>query len=157
MLTHIDEKGRARMVDVTNKNITSRRASAVAFVSMSKETLKKISSGNIAKGDVIQVARIAGIQAAKKTPELIPLCHPLSVGSINIDFKTDMKKSVIRIEAEVTGMDRTGLEMEALTAAAVASLTIYDMCKAVQKDITIGPVYLDEKSGGKSGDYKRKS
>lgn len=154
-LTHIDEHGRASMVDVSEKERTTRRALARGVVSLSNETLLKILAGGIPKGDVFQVARIAGVMAAKKTPELIPLCHPLSITDIRIEFFPDTDNSTITIETEVRAVDRTGVEMEALTATAAAALTIYDMCKAVQRDIVIGPFYLLEKEGGKSGEWKR--
>lgn len=156
-LSHVDKKGRASMVDVSEKEPTDRRAVATGMVTLSPETLGKILDGDIPKGDVLQVARIAGVQAAKKTSELIPLCHPLAITKIKIDFAPDRKRNIITITAEVKARDRTGVEMEALTAAAVAALTIYDMCKAVQRDIIIGPFSLLEKEGGKSGRYVRKT
>jgi cyclic pyranopterin monophosphate synthase len=154
-LSHVDEKGRARMVDVSEKERTERRAVAAGIVTLKPETLAKILDGDLPKGDALQVARIAGIQAAKKTSELIPLCHPLAISGVKIDFKADRENNTIEITAEVRARDRTGVEMEALTAAAAAALTIYDMCKAVQRDISIGPFRLLEKEGGKSGRYKR--
>ncbi|MFA6449370.1 MAG: cyclic pyranopterin monophosphate synthase MoaC [bacterium] len=156
-LSHIDDKGRASMVDVSDKNTTERRASAQGSVSLRPDVLDKILDGDIPKGDVFQVARIAAIQAAKKTSELIPLCHPLKITNVKIDFKADRGASEIVITAVVKALDRTGVEMEALTAAAVAALTIYDMCKAVQRDIVVGPFFLLEKEGGKSGHYKKDS
>jgi cyclic pyranopterin monophosphate synthase len=154
-LSHIDDKGRASMVDVSSKDNTERRAAARGRVSLRPDVLDKILDGLIPKGDVLQVARIAGIQAAKKTSELIPLCHPLKITNIKIDFQADRGANEIIIIAVVKALDRTGVEMEALTAAAVAALTIYDMCKAVQRDISVGPFFLLEKEGGKSGHYKR--
>ncbi len=154
-LSHIDEKGRASMVDVSAKERTARRAVVSGEVLLRPDVLAMIIEGNMPKGDVFQVARIAGIQAAKKTADLIPLCHPLSVTNITIEFSPVEDSGLIRITAEVRAMDRTGVEMEALTAASVAALTIYDMCKAVQRDIRVGPFVLEEKEGGKSGHYKR--
>ncbi len=145
------------MVDVSEKERTARRAVAQGRVALRPDVLDKILDGDIPKGDVLQVARIAGIQAAKKTSELIPLCHPLDITNIKIGFKAARGASEIVITAEVKALDRTGVEMEALTAATVAALTIYDMCKAVQRDIALGPFVLLEKEGGKSGRYKRKN
>ena len=156
-LSHVDDKGRASMVDVSGKDRTERRAAARGRVSLRPDVLDKILQGNIPKGDVLQVARVAGIQAAKKTSDLIPLCHPLAITGINIDFQAEPGGDSLTITAEVKALDRTGVEMEALTAAATAALTIYDMCKAAQRDITIGPFELLEKEGGKSGLYKRDS
>jgi cyclic pyranopterin phosphate synthase len=156
-LSHVDEKGRARMVDVSDKDRTARRAVARGRVSLGPELLRKIIGGGGPKGDVIQVARIAAIQAAKKTSDLIPLCHPLQITNVKIDFDPDPATGEITITAEVKALDRTGVEMEALTAAAAAALTIYDMCKALRKDIVIGPFSLLEKEGGKSGKYKKES
>lgn len=154
-LSHVDEQGRAAMVDVSEKGRTARRAVVTGEVRLRPDVLAMIAAGDMPKGDVFQVARIAGIQAAKKTPDLIPLCHPLSLTDIRIDFAPDEKSGVVAITAEVRAMDRTGVEMEALTAASVAALTVYDMCKAVQRDIVVGPFVLDEKEGGRSGHYKR--
>lgn len=156
-LTHTDKKGRASMVDVSDKERTARRAVAQGRVSLRPDVLDKILDGDIPKGDVLQVARIAAIQAAKKTADIIPPCHPLNITNIKIDFKTGRGASEIIITAEVKALDRTGVEMEALTAAAAAALTIYDMCKAVQRDIALGPFVLLEKEGGKSGRYKLKN
>ena len=155
-LSHIDEEGKAVMVDVSKKKETRREAVASATVKMKPETLKLIMDKEVPKGDVFSAARIAGIMAAKKTPTLIPLCHPLNIEAVEVDFKTDEKKSEVRIltKAKITG--RTGVEMESLTAAAVAALTIYDMCKAVDKGIIITDIMLLQKKGGKSGRYKRK-
>jgi cyclic pyranopterin phosphate synthase len=155
-LTHLDEKGQARMVDVTEKNVTSRSATARARVKMRPETLSAILSGGIPKGDVFSAARIAGIMAAKRTHELIPLCHPLAITAVTLDFTSDQPQSQINIEATVKVDGRTGVEMEALTAAAIAALTIYDMCKAIDREMTIDHINLVEKSGGKSGHFKRR-
>ena len=155
-LSHLDEKGRASMVDVSEKDRTARRAVARGEILLRPDVIDKILDGSIPKGDVFQVARIAGVQAAKKTSDLIPLCHPLSITDVQVRFTADRDAGRITVETEVRAMDRTGVEMEALTAASVAALTVYDMCKAVQKDITIGPFILEEKEGGRSGHYKRK-
>lgn len=152
-LSHVDEKGRASMVDVSAKDRTSRRAVAGGRVRLRPDVMDMVIEGTVPKGDVLQVARIAGIQAAKKTSELIPLCHPISLTDVKIFFEADRENSVIEIKAEARAMDRTGVEMEAITAATVAGLTIYDMCKAAQRDIEIGPFVLLEKEGGKSGHY----
>ena len=156
-LTHFDEKGKARMVDLTRKAVTSREALASGSISMKSDTLKLIKQGRVEKGDVLGVARIAGIMAAKKTPELIPMCHPLNIASVSIDFTIDTAKNKINIKTTVKVTGQTGIEMEALTAASVAALTIYDMCKAVDKEMVIGEIMLLKKSGGKSGTFKRKS
>jgi cyclic pyranopterin monophosphate synthase len=153
-LTHIDKEGRARMVDVTEKNETVRVARAEAFVEMSAETVKLLREGAMPKGDPLEVARIAGIQAGKKTSELIPLCHPLPL--THLDISIQVIDSGARIETTARTKAETGVEMEAMTAASVAALTLYDMCKAVEKGISIGPVRLLEKSGGKSGHWVRK-
>jgi len=152
-LTHFDEKGASRMVDVGGKRATRRVARAGAVAHMKPETLRLITNKKIQKGDVFEVARIAGIMAAKRTHELIPLCHPLPIENVQVDFKVTDDSVEIVAEARVTA--KTGVEMEALTAAAVAALTIYDMCKAADKDIIISDIRLLEKSGGKSGKYKR--
>ncbi|HYF78012.1 MAG TPA: cyclic pyranopterin monophosphate synthase MoaC [Symbiobacteriaceae bacterium] len=154
-LTHIDEHGRARMVDVGAKADTERVAIARCEVQMKPETLALIQSGGVAKGDVIGVARVAGILAAKKTGELIPLCHPLPVTSASVDFAFDEGGSRVLIEGRVATVGKTGVEMEALTACSVAALTIYDMAKAVDKGMVIGQVRLVKKTGGKSGIYQR--
>ena len=151
MLTHLDSQGRANMVDVTDKQVTFREATAEARVRMRPETLDLIQSGGHPKGDVFAVARIAGIQAAKKTADLIPLCHPLPIASVSVDF--DYVEAGVRVETRVRTTGKTGVEMEALTAASVALLTIYDMAKALDKAMVIGPVRLLAKSGGKSGDW----
>ena len=156
VLTHFNEDGRARMVDVSEKAETLRTATAHAKVSVNAETFKLIMDGRIKKGDVLGVAQVAGIMAAKKNSELIPMCHPLRITGVDIDFSTDEKTNTIEIEATVRCLGETGVEMEALTAASVAALTIYDMCKAAQKDIEIGEIWLLTKTGGKSGDYERR-
>src|SRR5215813_919031 len=154
-LTHINEQGRARMVDTSQKQITARRAIASARVILSPETLKAIRDLKTPKGDPLETARIAGIMAAKRTAELIPLCHPLPL--THIDVRADLTDSTVQIQAEVSTNAQTGVEMEALTAASVAALTVYDMCKALDKSITITDVRLELKSGGKSGDYRREA
>ena len=153
MLTHLDSQGRANMVDVTDKAVTSREAVAQAVVRMRPETLDMIISGGHPKGDVFAVARIAGIQAAKKTSDLIPLCHPLMLTSVKVELSAQGSDAVL-IVARCKLSGQTGVEMEALTAASVAALTIYDMCKAVDRGMTIESVRLLEKLGGKSGHYK---
>jgi cyclic pyranopterin phosphate synthase len=152
-LTHVDSEGRARMVDVSEKPFTVRVARAEAFVSMSPETVKLLRERGLPKGDALEVARIAGVQAGKKTSELIPLCHPLAL--THLDISIEIVDAGARVETSAKTNAGTGVEMEALTAASVAALTLYDMCKAVEKGITIGPVRLLEKSGGKSGHWKR--
>ncbi len=153
-LTHFDDSGASRMVDVGEKPITRRVAVAEAIVSMQPETLELIQSGSVGKGDVFEVARLAGILASKRTSELIPLCHLLPLDSAQVDFSCPDQQSV-RIEARVANQGRTGVEMEALLAASVAALTIYDMCKAVDRGMEIGCLRLLEKSGGQSGHYLR--
>ena len=154
--THFDSNGKAIMVDVALKQKTIRTAKASCTVSMNKETFLLVKDGNTAKGDVFCIARIAGILAAKKTHELIPLCHPISISSIKINFELDENKYLIKIISDCKLNDKTGLEMEALTSVSIAALTIYDMCKAVDKNIMISDIKLLEKSGGKSGKFKRK-
>ena len=154
-LSHIDDKGAARMVDVGGKADTERQASAEGCVIMSPETLALILSGNAKKGDVLAVARIAGIMAAKKTHELIPLCHPLMINKVSVDIKPDSGLPGLRVHATVRVTGKTGVEMEALTAVSAACLTIYDMAKAADRAMTISDVRLTEKSGGKSGIYRR--
>ena len=156
-LTHINADGEAHMVDVSGKEETRREARAEAFVSMSDATLAMIVDGRHHKGDVFAVARIAGIQAAKRTWDLIPLCHPLALSNVEVHLEAQIPHRRVRIEARCRLTGKTGVEMEALTAASVAALTVYDMCKAVQKDMVIGPVRLLAKSGGKSGDFKAES
>jgi cyclic pyranopterin phosphate synthase len=152
-LTHIDPLGRARMVDVTPKEATHRRALARCKVMMKPETTSMVASNSLTKGDVLAVARVAGIQAAKQTPNLIPLCHPLLVGSIFVNFT--IGDDSVEVEAQVETIDRTGVEMEAMTACAVAALTIYDMCKSVDRSIMITDLVLWEKTGGRHGIYRR--
>jgi len=154
-LTHLDEAGRARMVDVGAKAATERRAVARAVVRVSVETARAVAAGDAPKGDVLGVARIAGIQAAKRTSELIPLCHPLALSFVGVSGEVDVQAGEITLVAEARTTGPTGVEMEALTAAAVAALTVYDMTKALDKGIEIQDLYLVEKTGGKSGDYKR--
>lgn len=152
-LTHVDKEGRARMVDVTAKTETVRVARAEAFVEMTAATVKILRDKALPKGDALEVARIAGIQAGKKTSDLIPLCHPLAL--THLDVSIEIIDSGARIEAISRTKAETGVEMEAMTAASVAALTLYDMCKAVEKGISIGPVRLLEKTGGKSGRWVR--
>lgn len=154
-LTHVDPMGRARMVDVSPKEPTHRRAVARCVVRMLPETVNKIAANSMAKGDVLAVARVAGIQAAKQTSALIPLCHPLMISAVAVHF--GMGDDRIEVEAEVDCFERTGVEMEAMTACAVAALTIYDMCKAVDRAIVIEGLALWEKTGGKSGTFRREA
>jgi cyclic pyranopterin monophosphate synthase len=153
-LTHFDSSGASRMVSVGKKEITERMARAQAFVSMEPATLKLIQDRQLAKGDVLEVARLAGIMATKQTQNLIPLCHSLGLDSASIDYEfVDDRR--VRIEARVSNHGRTGVEMEAMTAVSIAALTIYDMCKAVDRWMSVGPMELLEKSGGKSGHLER--
>lgn len=151
--THLDPLGRARMVDVTPKEPSHRRAIARGRVHMTPETASAVTQGAIKKGDVLAVARVAGIQAAKRASDLIPLCHPLMVGAVTVNF--EINHDSIEVEAAVDTFDRTGVEMEALTACSVAALTIYDMCKSMDKSMVIDDIALWEKTGGKSGTYRR--
>ena len=151
--THLDDQGRARMVDVGDKASSRRKAIARAEIHMSPETIQALTQGGIPKGDVLAVARVAGIQAAKKTAELIPLCHPLPLTSVTVEF--EIKEDRVEIESKAETFGQTGVEMEALTACPVAALTIYDMCKALDRMMVIESVALWEKEGGKSGDWKR--
>lgn len=159
-LTHFNEEGRARMVDVSQKAETSRTARARADVYMAHDTIEKIKSGQIGKGDVLAVAQVAGIMAAKKNSELIPMCHTLMLNSVNISFeikdsdKDDSHSAVLSIKSEVRCHGQTGVEMEALTAVSVAALTVYDMCKAIQRDMMISNIHLTYKDGGKSGVFE---
>ena len=153
--THIDKEGRVRMVDVSDKKPTLRVAIAQGVVSMSQEPFEKIVNQTAKKGNVLETARIAGIMATKKTSDLIPMCHPLNINHIAIDFFPDKVKNSIRIQAAVRAIDQTGVEMEALTAVSVAGLTIYDMCKSYDRAMTISDICLLEKSGGKSGLFVR--
>lgn len=152
-LTHFNEQGRAKMVDVTEKAITHRTAVAAGEIHVSPETMAHIQNGTLKKGDVLAVAQVAGIQAAKHTWELIPMCHPLPLTGIDLTFHLSEDHRMVEIRAAVTCTGVTGVEMEALTAVSVAALTVYDMCKAVQKDIQITNIRLLRKSGGKSGDF----
>ena len=153
--SHLDDKGNAHMVDVGDKAVTRRRAVARCVVTMSPSTASAIVSGSLPKGDVLGVARIAGIQAAKRTSDLIPLCHPLMLTSVSVSL--DVQEASVDIEAVVETSGQTGVEMEALTACSVAALTLYDMCKSADKNMMIGELALWEKSGGRSGDYKKGS
>jgi cyclic pyranopterin monophosphate synthase len=152
-LTHLNTEGEARMVDVSDKVVTKRSATAEALVKMSLTTLQQIASGNAPKGDVLATVRVAGIMAAKQTSNLIPLCHPLPISKVSIDLQADEALPGYRIQATVNIEGKTGVEMEALTAATVAALTLYDMAKAIEKSIEIGSIRLLSKTGGKSGDY----
>jgi cyclic pyranopterin monophosphate synthase len=154
-LSHLDDKGQAHMVDVGNKDVTAREAVAEARISLEPDTLKLVQEGNIKKGDVFGAARLAGVMAAKKTPELIPLTHPLPLDSVNVDFAVDEDRSLVIITATARTTARTGVEMEAMTAASVAALTVYDMCKSAERGITIKDIRLIKKSGGKSGVWER--
>lgn len=151
--THFNEQGRAHMVDVSDKDITSRTAAARTTVTMNSDTLSRIKAGKIGKGDVLAVSQVAAIMAAKKTSDFIPMCHPLPLTGINVAFD-DNGTNELYIEATVKTTGKTGVEMEALTAVSAAALTVYDMCKALQKDMVIGPTYLLSKTGGKNGDYQ---
>jgi cyclic pyranopterin monophosphate synthase len=152
-LTHLDPLGRARMVDVTPKEATHRRAVARCRVYMQPETTAMVARGAVTKGDVLAVARVAGIQAAKRTPDLIPLCHQLTVGAVLVNFH--IGDNYIEVESQVDTVDRTGVEMEALTACSVSALTVYDMCKSADRSMVIGDLTLWEKTGGRSGTYRR--
>jgi cyclic pyranopterin monophosphate synthase len=151
--THLDPLGRARMVDVSAKDPSHRRAVARCRVYMEQDTASRIASGAITKGDVLAVARVAGIQAAKQTANLLPLCHPLLVGSVFVNFRIEDRH--VEVESQVDTFDRTGVEMEALTACTIAALTVYDMCKSLDRGMTIGDVALWEKTGGRSGVWRR--
>jgi cyclic pyranopterin phosphate synthase len=158
-LSHFDKKSRATMVDISQKSSTKRVATAVGTVFMSLSTLRLIEENRLQKGNLWEVARLAGIMAAKKTPELIPMCHPILLGNIEVDFivntPEDQEQAEVQIKASVTALGQTGVEMEAMTAVCVAALTLYDMCKAADKGISFGEIGLTFKSGGKSGIYKR--
>ena len=156
-LTLLDASGRARMVDVTPKEVTEREATARARVVMRPETLRLIREGGAKKGDVLAVAQVAGVMGAKRTADLIPLCHPLAITGVSLDFTFQEEESSLEIQATVRLAGRTGVEMEALTAVSVAALTVYDMCKAVDREMTITDVQLLRKSGGKSGDFVRET
>jgi cyclic pyranopterin phosphate synthase len=150
------EKGQARMVDVSRKAPTKRTASATGVVLMTRDTLELVLSGGLPKGDVLTSARVAGIMAAKKTPEIVPLCHPLEITSVSVDLVPNKKRGELRVMSTVTTVGRTGVEMEALTAVSAAALTVYDMCKSIDKEMKITDIVLEEKKGGRSGHYKRK-
>ena len=153
--THMDEKGNVRMVDVTDKEVTDRRAVAGGTITMNPDTFDKVINNTARKGNVLETARIAGILAAKQTHALIPMCHPLNIRHVQLDFHPDKKNTAIHIEALVRVSDRTGVEMEAMTAVSIAALTIYDMCKSYDKTMIISDIRLLEKSGGKSGTFIR--
>jgi cyclic pyranopterin phosphate synthase len=154
-LTHLDKEGKAKMVDISEKPLTQREAVAKGSVCMKPETLRLIEDKKVPKGDVLCVSRVAGIMAAKRTSEVIPMCHPLNITSVDIKLNLDSKKNKVDIEACVKILGRTGVEMEALTAVSAAALTIYDMCKAIDKEMVISDIMLIEKRGGRSGVYKR--
>jgi len=154
-LTHFDHDGQAVMVDIGDKPLTSREAIATGEVRMEPDTLKRILDQQITKGDVFAVARLAGIMGAKQTASLIPLCHPLSLSHVKIDFHCDKQQGRVTIVAAARVTGQTGVEMEALTAVSIAALTIYDMCKAIDKNMLIGEIYLQKKSGGKSGTFQK--
>ena len=154
-LSHLNSSGKARMVDITEKGNTVREAVARGRVVMKQDTLEQIKTAGLKKGDVLAVARVAGIMAAKKTPDLIPLCHPIPIDNISIDFDLSGNDSV-EITATAKSTGKTGVEMEAMVATAVTALTIYDMCKSVDRQMTITEIYLESKKGGKSGTYRRK-
>jgi cyclic pyranopterin phosphate synthase len=156
-LTHLDESGAAQMVDVGGKPATRREAIATGRVSMSPQALQLLAEGSLAKGDALAVARVGGIQAAKRCSDLVPLCHPLMLSSVEVDFQLDEASSAVLIEARCRVAGQTGVEMEALTAVSVAALTLYDMCKAADKNMVIGDICLQRKTGGKSGDWHRQS
>ncbi|NLC22700.1 MAG: cyclic pyranopterin monophosphate synthase MoaC [Halomonadaceae bacterium] len=156
-LTHLNQRGEAHMVDVADKQETRREATASGTITMQPATLALLSEGGLPKGDVLATARIAGIQAAKRTHELIPLCHQLPLSKVTLDFRLDEQQSQVEVIASCRLNGRTGVEMEALTAVSVACLTLYDMCKAVDKAMVIGAIQLDTKRGGKSGDYQRET
>lgn len=156
-LTHINEQGRARMVDVSEKNDTVREAIAIGSISMKRETIGKIKNGSISKGDVLSVAQVGGIMGAKSTSQVIPMCHPIMISACDISFKIDLENNKIEITATTRTVGKTGIEMEALTAVSVAALTIYDMCKAIDREMVINNIMLVRKSGGKSGIFERKA
>lgn len=154
--THFNDEGRARMVDVSDKRITYRTASAAARVLVNRETFELIRSGGVKKGDVLTVAQVAGIMGAKRTPDLIPMCHTISIDGVNLRLSLDEERCSVEIVAEVRCDGRTGVEMEALTAAGIAALSVYDMCKAVQRNMVITDLRLLSKSGGVHGDFQRR-
>jgi cyclic pyranopterin phosphate synthase len=154
-LTHFTKSGEAHMVDIKNKNITDRIAVASGKIFMSKDSIKKIKEGNHKKGDVLGIARIAAITASKKTSDLIPLCHNINLASVTVDFKINLSKKYVFCKAEVKTSGKTGVEMEALTSVQIGLLTIYDMCKAIDKSMVISEIQLESKKGGASGEWKR--
>jgi len=154
--THMNEEGRAKMVDISEKVDTAREAVAIGYVSMKRETLEKIKEGTISKGDVLAVAQVGGIMGAKNAPQIIPMCHPIMISGCDINFKIDFEKNRIEITATTKTVGKTGIEMEALTAVSTAALTIYDMCKAIDREMIINNIMLVKKSGGKSGIFERK-
>jgi cyclic pyranopterin phosphate synthase len=154
-LTHINEEGRARMVDVSEKSDSTREAIAVGTITMKKETIDRIKKGSISKGDVLSVAQVGGIMGAKSTPHIIPMCHPIMISGCDISFKIDSENNKIQITAVTKTFGKTGVEMEALSAVSVAALTIYDMCKAIDREMIISDIMLIKKSGGKSGIFER--
>jgi cyclic pyranopterin phosphate synthase len=156
-LTHLNEQGRAKMVDISEKQETVRTAHAISSILVSKEVYEKITSSQVKKGDVLSVAQVAGIMAAKRTADIIPMCHPIALKAVDIQFewKCDENKYELMIHSFVKTKGSTGVEMEALTAASVCALTVYDMCKAIDKGMVIGQTYLMEKTGGKNGDFRR--
>lgn len=155
-LTHINEEGRARMVDVSLKDDTTREAVAVGSIYMKRETIERVREGTIKKGDVLSVAQVGGIMGSKNTPHIIPMCHPIMISGCDINFSFDFENSKIDIKAVTKTVGKTGVEMEALTAVSVAALTIYDMCKAIDREMIISNIMLVKKSGGKSGLFERK-
>lgn len=155
-LTHINEEGRARMVYVSEKIDTVREAVAIGTVSMKRETIERIKEGTISKGDVLSVAQVGGIMGAKNTPQIIPMCHPIMISGCDISFRIDVENNKIEITATTKTVGKTGIEMEALTAVSTAALTIYDMCKAIDREMVINNIMLVKKSGGKSGIFERK-
>ena len=155
-LTHINEEGRAKMVDVSEKADTVREAVAIGSVSMKRETLERIKEGTISKGDVLAVAQVGGIMGAKNTSQIIPMCHPIMISGCDISFKFDFENNKIEITATTKTVGKTGIEMEALTAVSTAALTIYDMCKAIDREMSINNIMVVKKSGGKSGLFERK-
>lgn len=155
-LTHINEQGRAKMVDVSEKHETLREAVACGNVYMKRETLERIKEGSIKKGDVLSVAQVAGIMGAKKTSDIIPMCHPIMISGCDINFNLNFDENKVEITATVKNTGQTGVEMEALTAVSIAGLTIYDMCKAIDREMIVSDVMLMKKSGGKSGIFERK-
>ncbi|ENK1242414.1 MULTISPECIES: cyclic pyranopterin monophosphate synthase MoaC [unclassified Clostridium] len=154
-LTHINNQGRAKMVDVGSKEETEREAIAYGYINMKRETLNRINEGSISKGDVLSVAQVAGIMAAKNTANIIPMCHPIMINGCDINFKFDFENNNIDITSSVKNTGKTGVEMEALTAVTVAALTIYDMCKAIDREMIISDIKLMRKNGGKSGLFQR--